>query len=193
MATLWGFESLPGHQATLNADCPAPSIKTKTYTPGATQLHQQHKNSGSPRTTRGILSSLLPFGSSHVTCGKPSLPPISSPFQIVQQRFACFLSGRQNCAAARQHCSTFCSMFPSMSVAHTRLASHSGSLPPCAHPSGALKLPRAPGNAVSLAAANSLFFNSAHSSATALLLRSLPAMPSTFCAHPGSARTEAAL
>ena len=43
MATLWGFESLPGHQATLNADCPAPSIKTKTYTPGAIQLHTQRK------------------------------------------------------------------------------------------------------------------------------------------------------
>ena len=120
MATLWGFESLPGHQATLNADCPAPSIKTKTYTPGARQLHGQRKNSGSPRATRGILSSLLPFGSSHVTCGKPSLPPISSPFQTVQERVTCFLSGRQSRAAARQHCNTFCSMFPSMSVVHTR-------------------------------------------------------------------------
>ena len=120
MATLWGFESLPGHQATLNADCPAPSIKTKTYTPGATQPHGQRKNSGSPRTTRGILSALLPFGSSHVTCGKPSLLPISPPFQIVQQRFACFLSGWRSRAAARQHCSTFCSMFPSMPVIHTR-------------------------------------------------------------------------
>lgn len=120
MATLWGFESLPGHQATLNADCPEPSIKTKTYTPGARQLHAQRKNSSSPRTTRGILSALLPFGSSHVTCGRPSLPPISSHFQIVQQRFACFLSGRRSRAAARQHCSTFCSMFLSMPVVHTR-------------------------------------------------------------------------
>ena len=120
MVTLWGFEFLPGHQATLNADCPAPSIKTKTYTPGATQLHAQRKNSGSPRTTRVILSALLPFGSSHVTCGKPSFPPISSPFQTVQQRFACFLSERRSRAAARQHCSTFCSIFPSMRVVHTR-------------------------------------------------------------------------
>ena len=124
MATLWGFESLPGHQATLNADCPAPSIKTKTYTPGARQLHGQRKklrlNFGPPRTTRVILSALPPFGSSHVTCGKPSLPPISSPFQTVQQRFACFLSGRRSRAAARQHCSTFCSIFPSMRVVHTR-------------------------------------------------------------------------
>ena len=183
MATLWGFESLPGHQATLNADCPAPSIKTKTYTPGATQLHGQRKNSGSPRTTRGILSALLPFGSSHVTCGKPSLLPISSPFQIVQQHFACFLSGWRSRAAARQHCSTFCSMFPSMPVIHTRPCIALRGAVTMRIQAGALKHPRTPGIAVSLAAANSLFFNSARTAAPR----------HRFCARPGSARTEAAL
>ena len=185
MATLWGFESLPGHQATLNADCPAPSIKTKTYIPGATQLHGQRKNSGSPRTTRGILSALLPFGSSRITCacGNPSFPPISSPFQIVQQRFACFLSGRQSRAAARQHCSTFCSMFPSMRVVHARPFIALRSAVTMRIQAGALKLPRTPGSAVSLAAANSLFFNSARTAAPR----------HRFCARPGSARTEAAL
>ena len=183
MATLWGFESLPGHQATLNADCLAPSIKTKTYTQGATQLHGRRKNSGSPRATRGTPSALLPFGSSHVTCGKPSLPPISSPFQTVQQRFACFLSGRQSRAAARQHCSTFCSMFPSMRVVHARPFIALRSAVTMRIQAGALKHPRTPGSAVSLAAANSLFFNSARTAAPR----------HRFCARPGSARTEAAL
>lgn len=70
--------------------------------------------------------------------------------------------------AALQHVLQHVSKYVGCSYAS--LASRSGSLPPCAHPSGALKLPHAPGSACRIASFQTRI------------------VPSTLCAHLGSIR-----